>query len=105
MGMGSEAANALARQVLSTISALEDRTTPALRAVRKDVSKQVQAFLAAHPDLYTSSGGNVRLAIHGGDLLTGSLTTPGFATSVHPDWSTMQPLAEPAPRIPLEKAV
>ena len=64
-----------------------------------------QAFLAAHPDLYARDGDSVRLAIHDGDLLTGSLTTPGFATSVHPDWSTMQPLAEPAPRISLEKAV
>ena len=44
---------------------------------------EAQAFLAAHPDLYANSGGKVRLAIHDGDLLTGSLTTPGFATSVH----------------------
>lgn len=66
---------------------------------------EAEAFLASHPDLYRSDGGKVRLAIHDGDLLTGSLTTPGFATSVHPDWSTMQPLAQPATRIPLEKAV
>ena len=26
--------------------------------------------------------------IHDGDLLTGSLTAPGFASAVHPDWST-----------------
>jgi hypothetical protein len=31
--------------------------------------------------------------------------TPGFATSVHPDWSTMLPLARPTAKIPLEKAV
>ena len=54
---------------------------------------EAQAFLSAHPDLYTSNGSKVRLAIHDGDLLTGSLTAPGFATSVHPDWSTMSPLA------------
>jgi L-alanine-DL-glutamate epimerase-like enolase superfamily enzyme len=66
---------------------------------------EAEAFLAAHPDLYFRDGGKVRLAIHNGDLLTGSLTTPGFATSVHPDWSTMQPLAQPATRISLEKAV
>ncbi len=66
---------------------------------------EAEAFLTGHPDLYTWDGGKVRLAIHDGDLLTGSLTAPGFATSVHPDWSTMQPLAQPAPRIPLEKAV
>ena len=66
---------------------------------------EAEAFLAAHPDLYARDGGKIRLAIHDGDLLTGSLTTPGFATSVHPDWSAMQPLAQPAPRISLEKAV
>ncbi|MEH2516050.1 hypothetical protein V1279_001623 [Bradyrhizobium sp. AZCC 1610] len=66
---------------------------------------EAEAFLASHPDLYVRDGDKVRLAIHDGDLLTGSLTAPGFATSVHPDWSTMQPLAQPATRIPLEKAV
>ena len=40
-----------------------------------------EAFLAAHPDLYIRDGGKIRLAIHDGDLLTGSLTAPGFATS------------------------
>jgi L-alanine-DL-glutamate epimerase-like enolase superfamily enzyme len=54
---------------------------------------EADAFLAAHPDLYVRDGGKVRLAIHDGDLLTGSLTTAGFASAVHPDWSTMQPLA------------
>ena len=34
-------------------------------------------------------------AINDGDLLTTSLTSPGFATAVHPDWSTMAPLAPP----------
>jgi hypothetical protein len=66
---------------------------------------EAEAFLASHPDLYVRDGDKIRLAIHDGDLLTGSLTAPGFAISVHPDWSTMQPLAQPAPRIPLEKAV
>jgi len=66
---------------------------------------EAEAFLSAHPDLYVRDGGKIRLAIHDGDLLTGSLTTPGFATSVHPDWSAMSPLARPKPRISLEKAV
>ncbi len=66
---------------------------------------EAQAFLTAHPDLYASDGQTVRLAIHDGDLLTGSLTTPGFASSVHPVWSTMSPLAQPTTRISLEKAV
>ena len=66
---------------------------------------EAEAFLAGHPDLYTRDGGKVRLAIHGGDLLTGSLTTPGFATAVHPDWSAMSPLAPPIAKNSLEKAV
>ena len=66
---------------------------------------EAEAYLTAHPDLYARDGNKIRLAIHDGDLLTGSLTTPGFATSVHPDWSAMSPLERPSPRIPLEKAV
>jgi hypothetical protein len=66
---------------------------------------EAEAFLTAHPDLYVRDGNKIRLAIHDGDLLTGSLTTPGFATSVHPDWSATSPLAQPTARIPLEKAV
>ena len=66
---------------------------------------EAEAFLAGHPDLYTRDGGKIRLAIHDGDLLTGSLTSPGFASSVHPDWSAMSPLARPAPRILQEKAL
>ena len=53
---------------------------------------EAQAFLAAHPDLYEAKGSNVRLSIHDGDLLTGSLRAPGFAASVHPDWSALNPL-------------
>ena len=60
---------------------------------------EARAFLAAHPDLYTDSGGNIRLSIHNGDLLTGSLRAPGFATSVHPDWQALPPLEQPKARI------
>jgi len=56
---------------------------------------EVQAFAAAHPDLYADAGQGIRLSIHNGDLLTGSLNTVGFATSVHPDWSTLRPLEKP----------
>jgi len=56
---------------------------------------EVQAFAAAHPDLYADAGQGIRLSIHNGDLLTGSLDTVGFATSVHPDWSTLRPLEQP----------
>ncbi|WP_426435166.1 hypothetical protein [Bradyrhizobium genosp. P] len=66
---------------------------------------EADAFLAAHPDLYTRAGGKVRLAIHDGDLVTGSLIAPGFASSVHPDWSTMQPLKRPPPFVLQEQAL
>jgi hypothetical protein len=60
---------------------------------------EAQAFLSTHPDLYASEGNRVRLSIHDGDLQTGSLVTPGFATSVHPDWSALSPLERPKARI------
>jgi hypothetical protein len=60
---------------------------------------EAEAFLVAHPDLYVRDGKKVRLAIHDGDLLTGSLTTPGFASSIHPDWSTMSSLKLPMEQV------
>jgi L-alanine-DL-glutamate epimerase-like enolase superfamily enzyme len=66
---------------------------------------EAEAFLSAHPDLYARDGNKVRLAIHDGDLLTGSLTAPGFATGVHPDWSALSPLAQPKAKIPKEQAL
>jgi hypothetical protein len=66
---------------------------------------EAQAFMVAHPDLYTSDGGTIRLAIHDGDLLTGSLTASGFATSVHPDWSTLTPLARPTTKVLQEQTI
>jgi hypothetical protein len=60
---------------------------------------EAQAFLSAHPDLYAGDGNAIRLSIHDGDLLTGSLTAPGFATSVHPDWSALAPLGQPKAKI------
>jgi L-alanine-DL-glutamate epimerase-like enolase superfamily enzyme len=63
---------------------------------------EAEAFLSAHPDLYVRDGNQVRLAIHDGDLLTGSLATPGFATSVHPVWSALSPLAHPKTKSPQE---
>lgn len=56
---------------------------------------EAQAFAAAHPDLYADVGQGIRLSIHNGDLLTGSLHAAGFATSVHPDWSALRPLEQP----------
>lgn len=56
---------------------------------------EAERFLVGHPDLYQQRDGSVRLAIHDGDLLTASLSAPGFASAVHPDWSTIAPLARP----------
>src|SRR3954470_736790 len=64
---------------------------------------EAESFMAAHPDLYESRGGKIRLAIHDGDLLTGSLTGPGFATSVHPVWSSLSPLTQATTKIQQEQ--
>jgi len=56
---------------------------------------EARAFLAAHPDVYSGDGNKIRLSIHDGDLLTGSLVSPGFATRVHPVWSALSPLEHP----------
>jgi hypothetical protein len=56
---------------------------------------EAQAFLTAHPDLYRDGGDVIRLSIHSGDLLTGSLIVPGFASGVHPLWTALSPLEQP----------
>ena len=66
---------------------------------------EAQAFRAAHPDLYSGDGGKVRLAIHGGDLLTGSLVAPGFASGVHPVWQALSPLQQPKARSVQEQTI
>jgi hypothetical protein len=60
---------------------------------------EAEAFLAAHPDLYNRDGDVIRLKIHDGDLLTGSLTSAGFASGAHPDWAALAPLQRPTPKI------
>jgi hypothetical protein len=67
--------------------------------------KEAEAFLAAHPDLYVRDGNTVRLSIHDGDLLTGSLTTPGFASGAHPDWAALKPLQSPTTRTLQEQTI
>jgi hypothetical protein len=66
---------------------------------------EAQAFMSAHPDLYVCDGNNIRLAIHDGDLLTGSLIAPGFASGAHPLWSAMLPLDQPKAEILREQAI
>jgi hypothetical protein len=61
--------------------------------------------MSAHPDLYISDGNSIRLSIHDGDLLTGSLTAPGFATGVHPDWPALSPLNQAKAKTVKERAI
>ncbi|HEV7880640.1 hypothetical protein [Bradyrhizobium sp.] len=56
---------------------------------------EAEAFLSAHPDLYIRDGNTIRLSIHDGDLLTGSLTSSGFASGAHLDWAALKPLQNP----------
>jgi hypothetical protein len=56
---------------------------------------EAEAFLSAHPDLYVRDGNTIRLAIHDGDLKTGSLAVPGFASGAHPAWTALAPLQQP----------
>ena len=51
------------------------------------------AFLAAHPDVYTRSHGAVRLCIQGGRIALSSLGAPGFASAAMPDFGAMQEIA------------
>ena len=66
---------------------------------------EAQAFRSSHPDLYRDDGNGIRLSIHGGDLLTGSLTTPGFASGVHPLWSSLSQLDQPKTKILQEQKI
>src|SRR5450755_269828 len=52
-------------------------------------------FLVAHPDLYDSSRGSVRLAIHDGSIALGSLDIPGFASGAEPTWTMLEPMQHP----------
>jgi hypothetical protein len=65
---------------------------------------EANAFLAAHPDLYIRDR-TVKLSIHDGDLMTGSLTKPGFASGVHPDWAALTPLQTATTRTLQEQIV
>jgi hypothetical protein len=67
--------------------------------------KEAEAFLKAHPDLYVRDGNTVRLSIHDGDLLTGSLTSAGFASGAHPDWAALKPLQTPTTRTLQEQTI
>jgi hypothetical protein len=52
------------------------------------------AFRAAHPQLYRTSNGRVRLAIRAGEMDIASLArVPGLAVGPMPDFDAMQPMA------------
>jgi len=53
-------------------------------------AEEQDAFLRAHPDLYERSHGAVRLRITKGQIATGSLNCPGFASAAMPDWNQMK---------------
>ncbi|MFH1345160.1 MAG: hypothetical protein ABIL01_28740 [Pseudomonadota bacterium] len=66
---------------------------------------EAERFLSAHPDLYRRAGETIRLSIHDGDLLTGSLTAPGFASKVHPEWTALSPLQQSKARTLQEQSI
>jgi hypothetical protein len=54
-----------------------------------------QRFLVAHPQLYDTSHGSVRLAIRDGSIDLHSLERPGFASGAEPTWTTLEPMQRP----------
>ena len=56
-------------------------------------------FLPRIPISISDRATLIRLKIHDGDLLTGSLTSAGFASGVHPDWAALPPLQLPKTKI------
>jgi L-alanine-DL-glutamate epimerase-like enolase superfamily enzyme len=68
----------------------------------RTLQREAEAFAAAHPYLYRRGPEGVHLAIHDGDLLTASLSVPGFASSVHPDWVSLSLLQQTTPRLSKE---
>jgi hypothetical protein len=68
-------------------------------------AREAEEFLAAHGDLYDRRESSIRLAIHGGELSTASLASPGFATGAHPTWSAMAPLQRPKTRNLQEQSI
>jgi hypothetical protein len=66
--------------------------------------REQQAFVAAHPDLYTKAGGPARLRIADGRLTIGSLDCPGFAVATPLDFASMRSMPA-APREPIGRSL
>ena len=65
---------------------------------------EAEAFLAAHPDLYAQRRQQGPSRDSRRRSPDGIADRTGFATSVHPDWSALQPLARPTTKILQEQA-
>jgi L-alanine-DL-glutamate epimerase-like enolase superfamily enzyme len=66
---------------------------------------EAETFLAGHSDLYHRTADGIRVAIHDGALSTRSLAGRGFASCVHPDWTSLDPPEKPANKIVQETTV
>jgi L-alanine-DL-glutamate epimerase-like enolase superfamily enzyme len=52
--------------------------------------EEQRGFLRSHDDLYEQSHGAVRVRIVNGELQIRSLACPGYASAVHPQWTSMR---------------
>ncbi|MGD9920703.1 MAG: hypothetical protein AB7V13_04535 [Pseudorhodoplanes sp.] len=123
---GARAARWLETGTARTFVAAEDLTCQAGLAVQQDLAllafhgiahsernghhfvggfpstraEEMRAFRSAHPDLYEERDGQARLAICGGALAIGSLSQPGFASGVDPQYirRSATDFQEPAPQ-------
>lgn len=59
---------------------------------------EMDAFAAAHPDLYRRDASGLHLDIRGGEVALQSLAGVGFASGTMPDFATMRPLGAATPR-------
>lgn len=57
---------------------------------------EAAAFLAAHTDLYHRQHGRVRLHLTGGEVHIGSLSVPGFGTTLSPELTALEPMPRAA---------
>ncbi|HUG21638.1 hypothetical protein [Piscinibacter sp.] len=53
---------------------------------------EAQAFADAHPSLYETTNGRVRLAVRDGRLALATLHVPGFASAAMPRWDSLTPI-------------
>ena len=67
---------------------------------------EAQAFSPHIPISMSRDGNAIRLSIHDGDLLTGSLTSRRVSQrGVHPDWPALSPLEQPKAKTLQEQTI